>query len=114
MALVIGYHIWLIISSWVPAYRWVDVPLCFYNTSEHINIDAPESVRIMLAGSRLALANLDIPKLAVHIDTHTLINGKNSLILSDHQLLLPSQLHVVDWSPSNVIIGKQAVTDNQG
>lgn len=114
IALIIGYHIWLILGSWIPAYRWIEAPLCFYNTAENIQLNAPESVLIAVAGQRTTLANLDTCALAVHIDTHTLVDGNNALILSDHQLLLPPHIHVVDWSPSNVAIHKQTILDMQG
>lgn len=107
LSLVIGYHIWIIVSTHVPAYRWLEVPVCFYHTTPETTWEAPESILVQLAGKRTYLCNLDTTSLAIHIDTRTLTSDHNRLILSNYELLLPSHLHVVDWKPSNIIITKQ-------
>lgn len=103
-ALVIGYHLWLMVSSLVPAHRWLEVPLCFYATPQDITIQAPETIRLALAGSRTDLYHLDTKILAVHIDSHALTPGSHTLTLSQEQLLLPRTVHVAHWSPSNMEI----------
>ncbi len=107
LSLVIGYHIWIIVGTHVPAYRWLEVPVCFYHTTPEATWKAPESILVQLAGKRTSLCNLDTTSLAIHIDTRTLTSDHNRLILSNYELLLPSHLHVVDWKPSNIIITKQ-------
>lgn len=104
LSLLIGYHVWLVISTWLPTYRWIEVPLCFYETPADLQINAPESVRVAVAGNRSDLYHLDTHALAVHIDTHTLTPGRHALKLSHEQLLLPSTIHVSRWSPSNLVI----------
>lgn len=107
LSLIIGYHVWVIVGSYLPTYHWLEVPLCFYNTTPETTWTAPESIRVLLAGQRATLRNLDTTSLAIHIDTRTLASDHNRLMLSDYELLLPPHVHVVDWAPSNIIITKQ-------
>jgi hypothetical protein len=101
---IIGYHVWLMISSWLPTYRWLEIPLCFYGVSEALRITAPESMRVALYGSRSDLYHLDTNALAVHIDTRNLPQGLHSVTLTHNHLLLPQTIHLAQWSPSNMKI----------
>jgi hypothetical protein len=92
------------ISSWLPTYRWLEIPLCFYGSSQEFRIKALESVHVALYGSRSDLYHLDTNALAVHIDTRSLPQGLHPVTLTHHQLLLPQTIHLAQWSPSNMTI----------
>lgn len=104
LSLLIGYHVWLIIGSWLPTTRWIEVPLCFYNVPSDCTVHAPELVNVALAGDRTALYHLDTTRLAVHIDTQRLASGAQTLNITRESLLLPNTIHVARHTPSNLVI----------
>ncbi len=104
ISLVIGYHVWFIVGAWLPTFRTLEIPLCFYTTPENVQITAPETVQVTLQGSRTDLYHLDTKSLAVHIDTRALTPGSHAITPSHEYLLLPRTMHVTSWSPSNLVI----------
>ena len=104
MASILGYAFWSLASNCYTTQRWIEVPLCFYNTSSNITIKAPETISIALSGSRIAVANLDTSALAVHIDSRAMAPGNHVLNINDEHILLPRTLTLAHWSPSNLII----------
>ena len=82
----------------------IDVPVCFYNTEELLRIQAPESIRVTLAGLRSDLVALDISSLAAHLDATKLNQKSSKLIIESHHLFLPGPIKLVHYSPAPVPI----------
>lgn len=110
-ALLLGFLLWSVLSDSFIASRWVNVPLCFYN-SENCTITAPESIQVELRGKRSHLKNLDIKALAWHIDAHTLRKGPQTLTIDAHALSLVAPINVRDTIPTLLTITKEERATN--
>jgi len=105
-ALVLGFGLWLIVSSMHSTTIWVEVPLSFYNQYDTICVHAPETMHVQLAGKRALLRSLDLKNLAIHIDAQELNEGKQPITIQAHNLFLPDTISVVNYSPLNNYIEK--------
>ena len=102
-SLFFGLSLWLLISQNYPGEISLNIPLCFYSTKA-VSIDAPEAIKVKLAGRRIALRKLDHNKLAVHVDTDKMPLGKNNLELSSDKLFLPKAIKMLKYSPTTIDI----------
>ena len=101
MAFILGFFLWLFISSLHKTTLWVEVPVSFYNQHDTTIINAPETIQIQLSGYRNNIRTIDLNQLAVHIDAQELYEGKNPLKIKAHNLFLPDLISVVNYSPLN-------------
>ena len=95
---------WYFFSGIHPTTISVAIPVCFYGSTQHQHIDAPEEVTVVLAGKRNYLRNLTQNDLALHINVQELHTGKQSLDLSNAQLFLPESIKLVHYVPSPLIV----------
>ena len=102
-SLIIGYTLWSFFSTSHPITRSFTIPLCFYHKLEK-TIIAPEQITVQLRATRTDLDNLDHEQLAAHIDVQSLHKGINHATITDHTLLLPPQIKLVNYCPSNLTI----------
>ncbi len=102
-AIILGFLFWTIIGDSFPSYRWVTVPVAFYNTSKSV-IEAPETVKVQLKGKRSQLRALDENQLAVHINAQELNDGPHQLEVTREMLLLPATISLGDIIPLNLAI----------
>ncbi len=104
ISLILGYSFWYIASYNQIVTLQVNVPLCFSNTAQEYDIQAPEKVAVTLQGKRSDIYTLEEDSLAAHIDTHKLLPGKHGIILKDHHLFLPHNIMLVNYKPANLAL----------
>ncbi len=102
-SLIIGFLFWTLMSDSFTTYRWITVPVCFYNRGSEI-IEAPETIKVELRGRRSHLRHLQVHTLALHIDAKTLKPGTTAIQLTPDHLSLPSSIAFGDIIPHNFSI----------
>jgi len=113
MALILGFFLWLFISSLHKATLWIEVPVSFYNQQDRVITYAPETVHVQLSGYRNAIRAIDCQQLAVHIDAQELHAGKNILAIKNNHLLLPDSISVVNYCPLNGSVNTYIAKNNK-
>lgn len=103
-ALIIGYLFWSILCEAYTTSAWFSVPLCFYNNTGNVQIIAPDTVEIQLAGKRSQLSCLDVKHLAAHISVQELKSGPQAYVLTAEHLFLPPQIALISYKPNNLTI----------
>ncbi len=106
LAFIIGYSLWAYKSADQKITRWFTVPVCFYNDKQ-VSLEAPELVAIQLQATRSFMQTLDATQLALNIDCQSLINGPNIRTNYESYLFLPTDIKVLQCSPSTIEIIKQ-------
>ncbi len=101
-SLIFGYLAWSVISYSHADSTWVNVPVCFSSSETAMQVMAPETIKINLAGKRCDLRLLDTNATAVHIDTRDLRNGEQSIELSETHVLIPDSIQVVGFAPTHI------------
>jgi hypothetical protein len=103
-ALLFGYTFWYVFGQSHTSSAWITVPLCFYNVPKEVVIKGPETISLKIIAKRSDLRILypdHFDKLAIHINAEELTQGKNLLTLTEQSILLPPQIKLVHYSPSN-------------
>lgn len=98
-SLILGYLLWSTLSSSTMCNYAISIPVYCYNQADNMRIDAPESIHITLKAARTFMRLIDPTSLAVHIDAHSLHEGKNYITLSNKELLLPQEISVSHYTP---------------
>jgi hypothetical protein len=80
------------------------VPLCWYDIPHTLDLEAPETMVITLTGTKKQLLSLNTHELAIHINAHDMIPGKNYIAITRENLFLPESIKLVHYSPVPVII----------
>lgn len=109
MAIILGILWWSIASELNRASRTFTVPICFYNTESN-TIKAPEIIRITLGGKRSHLRLLNDMNVAVHIDAQTIPEKTTVLKIKQEHLLLPQNIKLLSYSPSNPLVTREKTT----
>lgn len=104
MSIFFGVSLWYILSQQRNDSITVDVPICFYNTTPQVAINAPETIRISLYAKRSDLIALDFSQLAIHLDAKQLQKPSTNMYLESRHLFLPATIKLVDYSPAPVLI----------
>jgi hypothetical protein len=112
LSLIMGYTFWFIWSQTQTMSYDLDVPLCVYNIPESAQFDAPEKVKIQLAGKLRDFYNLDLDTLAIHIDGATLHEGTNQCVVKNEQLFVPDAFKMVHATPNILISYNNKSPDN--
>lgn len=103
-SLALGYTFWYVFGNLFTINITTDVPLCFFNTSPHLSIQAPDTVQIILSGKRTQLQTLDTNHLAIHINAQDLPIGTQPLRITQATLFLPDSIKLVHYEPTPVIV----------
>lgn len=103
LSLICGITFWLIWGQTAHTSRSFTVPLTFYN-QQQLSLQAPESIRVTLAGTRRDLQALDREQLTIPIDCSYLPPGDTIVNLTHQHLLLPDHLKVIYYEPSNIVV----------
>ncbi len=103
VSLVIGFLFWSILSESFTAYKWVTIPVAFYNKGNEL-IESTEKISVELRGKRSHLKNLDSSALSLHIDAQTLKPGPNTIEVTPDQLFLPATIAVGETIPHSITI----------
>jgi len=109
-SLTLGYICWSVISQSHTDDVWMEVPVGFYQTEQTVQIEAPETMHIRVAGKRSDLKKLDTTKTAAHINGKYLKEGDNTVVFSDTDIIVPEQIEVTEWAPKEIQV---KVTKNQ-
>lgn len=103
-SLIIGYASWFALSQSQPATLSIRVPISIEQAPATSTLDLPDTILLTLAGKRSALSTLDLDNLCLHISADTLRPGKNNVIVTTTNLLLPESITVVDYYPTPLSI----------
>ena len=106
MAFIIGYSLWAYKATDQKLTKWFTIPVCFYNDKQ-AQLQAPEFIAIQLQATRSSLQRLNVKQLSLNIDCESLINGPNVLTNYESFLFLPTDIKVLQWSPSTIEIIKK-------
>lgn len=103
-SLTFGLLFWATWGGHQPTSITFQVPVCSYGNQAELLADLPDTLAITLQGNRNELYQIDFSKLAWHIDADRLAQGPNHLEPSSEDLLLPSTVKVLHWSPAPLVI----------
>ena len=103
VSVVIGFMFWSIVSDSFTSYKWVTVPIAFYNKKDQ-NIVSPNTIKVELKGRKIHLKNIDKSALSLHIDAQTLKPGPNCIEVTPDLLFLPSTVAIGETVPHNITI----------
>jgi len=101
-SIILAYGVWSLVNQSHTDDIWTDVPVCFYETEKGMKIACADTVKMNLAGRRSDLRSLNIEDVAIHIDSRTLAEGKNTITLSERQVMLPETIKVAGWTPPHL------------
>ena len=102
VALLLGYSFWYIFSQSHTIRIRVNVPVCFYNIPNALDIQCKDTVKVELFAKRADLYTIDRDTLAFHIDAHNCHRGDMVIKLTQEQLLLPETIRMARCYPSNI------------
>ncbi len=98
-----GFFMWYCVSNSRTITRTITVPIYFDNTQHDIQINAPETTQITVAGIRDTIQKT-YSLGALHIDAQKLTNGKQLVHATYKNFLLPSAVKVLNCMPIEVEI----------
>lgn len=105
-SLVMGYVIWSFLANHNVIEQTIEIPLCFYNTSDSMRLESSVSqVTVQLSGKPKDLAWCN--NLACHVNAHELKEGENYLHLTQKELLLPSRVKLIHYTPLTLCVEKK-------
>lgn len=102
-ALFFGYCLWFFFSNFETVKRSYTIPVCFYQTEQHL-IQAPETVQAIITGSRRHMHYFNHKNLAINIDLSGYELGDHHIFLDQANLFLPEDLKMVELIPSVISI----------
>ena len=97
-SLLFGLGLWSLLSQTQIYDISYNVPICCFGNSKK-SIITPDMVHITLRGPRNAFSKLNNETLAIHINTDSLNEGKNSTTISQKDLFLPSDINMLNCNP---------------
>jgi hypothetical protein len=103
-SLALGYTFWYVFGNLFSISITTEVPLCFFNTTKNISIQAPETILVTLSATRNQLQTIDHNHLAIHVDAQHLSFGSHPLRITNGTLFLPNSIKLVHYEPLPVII----------
>lgn len=106
-ACLIGYGIWVLFSQHQIITTRIQAPVCFYKMSENSTITAPDTIDLIVTGSKKSLQRFDAYNSAVHLDASNFQNGNNYILLQKENLFLPDEINLVSLIPSSIQIQLQ-------
>jgi|SRR5579859_2161722 len=109
-SLLLGVSFWIVFGASHSNILELEVPISFYGDSQNKTVDCPDQITVQLSGKRSDLYTLDIENIALHLNLDEFELGEHLIDVTPEKLLLPNQIKLVHWSPSNPII---MVTNNE-
>lgn len=103
-AFILATVLWYVLSQSRVVYHTISVPVCFYNVAQNINIMAPETIDVTVAGKRQDIRALLGSSCGIHIDATTLHENTNRLSLTENNIFLPHNISMVHCNPTYVEI----------
>jgi hypothetical protein len=104
ISFLLGYSFWYIASYNHIVSLQFTIPLCFSELPDIYTLHAPETIGVTLTAQRSDLYALEKEALAAHININKLLPGKHGIILKEQHLLLPKNIALTRYKPSNLCI----------
>ncbi|HAU30315.1 MAG: hypothetical protein UV79_C0001G0049 [candidate division TM6 bacterium GW2011_GWF2_43_17] len=108
IALVIGILIWQMVSAFHYTSITLSIPLCLFNTQTQTTYCIPKQVKVTLYGAKAELRTIDFANLAVHLNAQEHVDSHTKIRITSRNLLLPSSIRVLRFSPTNLTISKNS------
>lgn len=103
MSCIMGFFAWYCISRSQTIVRTIHVPIYFDNVTPDIQINAPETTPITIAGTRDSIKE-SCTLAALHFDSAQWSIGKRLLHATYQNFLLPSAVKLLNYMPIEVSI----------
>jgi hypothetical protein len=103
MSCFMGFFIWYSVSNSRTITRTISVPIYFTDSKADIQINAPESTQITIAGTRGDIQKT-VQAGAIHFEGSQLSVGKKTVRPTYKNFLLPSAVKVLNYMPIEVSI----------
>ncbi len=108
IALAIGILIWQMVSAFHYTSITLSIPLCLFNTQTQTKYCVPKQVQVTLYGPKAELRTVDFSNLAVHLNAEEHANSHTKIRITSRNLLLPSSIRVLRFSPTNLMVSKNS------
>ncbi|MGZ6254751.1 MAG: hypothetical protein ACXWL5_02095 [Candidatus Chromulinivorax sp.] len=103
-ACLIGYGLWILLSQHQTVTMTCNIPICFFKLQANTKIVAPDTVQIIVSGTKNILQKFDIYNNALHLDASELSQGENRILLQKENLFLPDEINLINLIPSSLSI----------
>jgi len=102
-SLILGYCLWFWIAQYQAVSQSYQANIYFYDT-QNKQITAPNSVQVVLQGSRKDIYHFNPEHLAIHLDGSTYSQNTHEIPLTKENLFLPDTIKLIDLTPSHISI----------
>lgn len=104
-SLLFGYAFWVMLAQLQIIELNLKVPLSFYGLQNNFKTDSQESIDVKLSGKRIDFYNLDISKLAVHVNLDNIKEiGQYNIKLLNKNIFLHNKIKLLSYDPTNLLI----------
>jgi len=105
LSVIFGYAFWVMLAQLQIIELKLKIPLSFYGLQNNLKINTQENVNVQLAGKRMNFYDLDISKLAAHINLENIKNeGKYNINLLPENIFLHNKIKLLNYDPTNIWI----------
>lgn len=109
IALVLGYCCWLIFAEQQIVQHRVAIPIAFYNAMQYTKITAPETINVQLQGMRRNFYHAINNYATVHLDARTLSAGDHKITVTEQDIFLRNNLHLLNYEPQTISLNIEKV-----
>ena len=102
-SLFLGYALWQIFSYSYKIETKLSLPLFFYNKADQALVQAPETIKVSLYGTRTELFKV-ASKGSIHCDATTLSEGTQKIKVAEQNIFLPETIRLVHYTPQEIKI----------
>jgi len=109
-SLVFGYSFWIMLAQIQKIDLNLKVPVSFYGLQNNLKVSSAENIEVNLSGRRMDFYNLDISKLAIHINlAHLSSTGSYNINILPENIFLHNKIKLLDYLPSKILIQVSAI-----
>jgi len=101
---IIGYTLWAFLAQYQTVTISQPIPICFYQTSTHVTIQAPDFVNVSFSGKRKHIYLLRQRDFAIHLDASLYAEGKHFIQLTRDHIFLPDSIKLESLTPNSIEI----------
>lgn len=103
ISLIIGFLIWSVLSEKQMAIVERNLPVCFYNEPEKLNIKTQNSIKVKISGLRKDLWTNESN--AIHIDASFITEEKDYIYeIEPEHIFLRQGVNLISYKPSKIKI----------
>lgn len=106
-ACCIGYGLWILLSQNQILNHTINIPVFLYNVPENNIIIAPNTVHATIRSQRKNIYHFDTQNSAIYIDSSTLHQGNNYILLQKENIFLPDEINLINLVPASIQIQLQ-------